>query len=74
MYLYLIAQLAQLVMNVCLFWLGLFARPLKFNEERVTTRNPEDAVWVPCVARRYELRTDDPQVLPHEVDGLPLNL
>ena len=74
MYLYLVAQLAQLVMDVFLFWPGFLVRPLELNEQRATTRYPEDAVWVACVARRHELRTDDPQVLPHEVDGLPLDL
>ena len=74
MYLYLITQLAQLVMDVFLFGPGFLVRPLKLNEQRATTRYPEDAVWVACVARRHELRADDPQVLPHEVDGLPLDL
>lgn len=55
MYLYLITQLAQLVMDVFLFRPGFLVRPLELNEQRATTRYPEDAVWVACVTRRHEL-------------------
>lgn len=54
MYLYLVAQLLELSVDVFLFWLRLFARPLELNQQRTTTRYPEDSVWVPCVARRHE--------------------
>jgi len=54
MYLYLIAQLFELSMDVFLFWLRLFAWPLELNQQRTTTRYPEDSVWVPRVARCHE--------------------
>lgn len=74
MNLYLVTQLAQLVMDVFLFWPRFFTWPLKLNEQRATSRYPENAVWVPGVARRDELGALDPEMFPHEVNGFPLNL
>lgn len=72
MYLYLVAQLAELSVDVFLFWFWLLARPLELNQQRTTTRYPEDSVWVPRVARCYELRAYDPEVFPHKIAGLLL--
>ena len=74
MYLYLVAQLLKLGMDVFLFWLRLFAWPLKLNQQWATTWNPENPIWVPCVARRYEFRADDPEVFPHQINGITFNL
>lgn len=74
MYLNLIAQLAQLSVDVFLLGLRLLARPLEFNQQRATARNPENAVWVPGTARRDELGADDPEMLPNEVTGGLLDL
>ena len=54
MYLYLVAQLLELSVDVFLFWLRLFAWPLELYQQRTTTGNPENSVWVPCVARCHE--------------------
>jgi hypothetical protein len=74
MYLYLVAQLLELSMDVFLFWFRLFTWPLEFNQQRTTTRYPENSVWVPCVARCYEFGADDPEVFPHQVDGFLFDL
>jgi hypothetical protein len=74
MYLYLITQLAQLVMDVFLLGLSLLALALKLNQQRATARYPENSVWVPGGTRRDKLRADDPEVLPHQVNGVSLNL
>lgn len=65
MYLYLVSQLLELSVDVFLFWPGLFAWPLELNQQRTTTGDPENSIWVPCVARRHEFGADDPKVFPH---------
>ena len=74
MYLYLVAQLLELSVDVFLFWFRLFAWQLELNQQRATTRYPEDSVWVPRVARCHEFGADNPEVLPHQVDGSLLDL
>lgn len=74
MYLYLVAKLLELAMDVFLFWLRFFAWPLELNQQRTTTGNPENPVWVPCVARRHEFGADDPEVFPRQANGITLNL
>jgi hypothetical protein len=53
-YLYLVAKLLELAMDIFLFWLRFFTRPLELNQQRATAGNPENPVWVPSVARRHE--------------------
>lgn len=74
MYLYLVTQLLELSVDIFLLWLRFFTRPLELNQQRATTRYPEDSVWVPCVARRHKFRADDPKVLPRQVNGITFNL
>jgi hypothetical protein len=74
MYLYLVAQLLELSMDVFLLWFRLFARPLELNQQRATARNPENSVWVPCVARCHEFGAGDPKVFPRQVDGFLFDL
>jgi len=73
-YLYLVTQLLELSMDVFLLWLRLFARPLELNQQRTTTGNPENSIWVPCVARCHEFGTDDPKVFPRQVNGFTFDL
>ncbi len=74
MYLYLIAQLLELGVDVFLLWLRHLAWPLELNQQRAATGNPENPVWVPCVTRRHEFGADDPEVFPHQVDGITFDL
>jgi hypothetical protein len=53
MYLYLVAQGLELGMDVKLLRARLFPRPLELNQQRAATGQPENSVWVPCVARCY---------------------
>jgi hypothetical protein len=55
MYLYLVAQFPELLVNVNLLGFRFFPRPLELNQQRTTTGQPEDPVWVPGVARCDEL-------------------
>ena len=74
MYLNLVAQLPELGVDVNLLGFRFFPRPLELNQQRTTTGQPEDPVWVPRVARRNELGAYDPEVLPHEITGILLDL
>ena len=51
----------------------LMAKVLTLDEQRATSRQPEDPVRPGGIAQDLELRTDEPQVLPGEVDDLELD-
>jgi hypothetical protein len=53
------------------FWVE--TRPLEFNEEWLTTRQPEDPVWPRGVPQHLELRTQDAEVVPCELHHLELD-
>lgn len=74
MYLNLIAQLPELGVDVNLLGFRFFPRPLELNQQRTTTGQPEDPVWVPRVARRNEFGANDPEILPDEATGILLDL
>jgi hypothetical protein len=74
MYLYLVAQLLELSVDVFLLWLRFFSWPLELNQQRTTTGNPENSVWVPCVALCHEFGADDPEVFPRQVNGITFDL
>ena len=74
MYLYLVAQLPELIMNMELLGLGLLSRALELYEEWATTRHPEDSIRIPSVAQYAELGAFDPEVFPHQVNGITFDL
>lgn len=74
MYLYLVAQLPELVVNVKLLGLRFLSWALELYEKWATTRYPEDSIRVPSVAQHAELGALDPEVFPHQVNGVLLNL
>lgn len=65
MNLYLIAQTSELDVNINLLWRWLLARPLELNQHRTTSRQPEDSIWIPGVARCYEFGTFNAEMRPN---------
>lgn len=63
MYLNLIVQHTQDIVDVSLPWLRSFTDPLKLNEERSTAWNEEETVWPPIVAFQIQLDRGYPHLL-----------
>lgn len=73
MYLNLVAQFPELVVNVFLLGFRLLAGSLELNQKRPPTGQPENSVWVAGVARRNQFGAYDPEVFPHQTAGVLFN-
>jgi hypothetical protein len=65
MYLYLVAQLPELVVDMELFGPRFLSWALELYEKRATAGDPKDSIRVPSVAQHVELGAFDPKVFPH---------
>jgi len=71
--LYVVAELGQKLVPVCLLRPRLFARPLKFNEQWPTTWNEKKTIRDACLTQDRQFPTQHPQLEGFSAD-LALNI
>lgn len=74
MHLNLVAQTSELLVNMRLLRFRLLARFLELDQQWLPTRQPKKPVRETGVAEDVQLRAEDAEVLPHQVDRLLLDL